>query len=149
MGFNPLKMLSGVLSMGVALALTAIHILMTFLYGKKKEHKTKEIVLAKTESVKPSEPVEQKWGPEFMRKYAREDMFLKCVARGAKSFAEIQEHSRALGFEINKETARLTIWEKKLMNPTSELAEYIRDWEQKNKMKLKDFRNRNGAYHEA
>lgn len=151
LGFNPLKMLSGVLSMGVALALTAIHILMTFLYGNKKERKTEEVVSVKVEPVKPPEPnvVEQKWGPEFMRKYAREDMFLKCVARGAKSFAEIQEHSRALGFEINKETARLTIWDKKLMNPTPELAEYIRDWEQKNKMKLKDFRNRNGAYHEA
>lgn len=149
LGFNPLKMLSGVLSMGVALALTAIHILMTFLYGEKKEHKTEEIVLAKVEPVKPPNAIEQKWGPEFMRKYAREDMFLRCVAKGAKSFAEIQEHSKSMGLEINKETARLTIWDKKLLNPTPELEEYIADWEKNNKMKLKDFKNRNGTYQEA
>ena len=71
------------------------------------------------------------------------------MARGAKSFAEIQEHSKAMGLEINKETARRTIWDKKLLKPTSELEEYIQDWERRNKMKLKDFRNRNGAYHET
>jgi hypothetical protein len=147
-GFDVVGVFSGALTMGLGIVLNMLRIILVLLYPRIQEDKKEPVVQIVAQPEVKKEP-EQKWGPEFLRKYAREDMFLKCVAKGAKSFADIQTFSKSQGLEINKETARLTIWEKKLLNAVPELQEYIEDWEQKHKMKLKDFRNRNGAYHEA
>lgn len=145
-GFDPVKVFSGFLSMAVILGLTCVHVLFTFLYPEKTEKKSEQTVTDAKVPVQESEQVEQKFGAEFLKKYRKEDLFLKCVAKGATSFKQIEAMSASMGERLAEATARMTVYEKSLMNPATILAEYIADWENKTGRKLKDFRN-NGAYH--